>query len=377
MDYFFSTKQLSVGYNGKPLIKDIEIRLQKGRILTLIGPNGSGKSTILRSITKQLKTIYGAVYIDGRSIGDMTNRNLSYQVSVVLTGRMRTELMTCQEVVETGRYPYTGILGILSEEDHAQVRAAMELVNVADLKDRDFMQISDGQRQRVLLARAICQQPQIIVLDEPTSFLDIRYELELLDTLRQMARERGIAVIMSLHELDLAQRISDDVMCVKGEYISHYGSAQEIFQRGLIHELYDLEDGSYNPLFGSLEMKRPQGEPRLFVIAGGGTGIEVYRALQKRQIPFFTGILHENDIDYQVARDLAAGVIAERSFSRITEAVYARALDKVRTCDTVLNCLSGYGEMNVQNRLFYEQALALGCRAAISVEALEGYKYSV
>ena len=119
------------------------------------------------------------------------------------------------------------------------------------------MCISDGQRQRVLLARAICQQPEILVLDEPTSYLDIRYELELLDILRDMAEERGITIILSLHNLSLAQRVSDDVMCVKGETISHYGSAEEIFQRNLIHELYGLTDGSYNPVFGSVEMKRP------------------------------------------------------------------------------------------------------------------------
>lgn len=370
MDYFFSTQQLTVGYNGKPLIRDIGIRLPKGRILTLIGPNGAGKSTILRSITKHLKNIAGTVYIGGRSISDMTDRDLACRVSVVLTERLRTELMTCEKIVEAGRYPYTGALGILSDTDKTAVREAMALVNVADLRDRDFMQISDGQRQRVLLARAICQQPEIIVLDEPTSYLDIRYELELLDILRDMARERGITVILSLHELSLAQRVSDDVLCVKGAYISHYGSAREIFRRDLIHELYDLTDGSYNPIFGSTEMKRPPGTPRLFVIAGGGTGIEVYRTLQKKRIPFITGILNENDIDYQVARDLASEVISERSFHPISDGVYAHALEKLRACDTVLNCLTEYGQMNLKNRLLFEEAKALGCKVITDAEGL-------
>ena len=120
----------------------------------------------------------------------------------------------------------------------------------------------------VLLARAICQEPQIIVLDEPTSFLDVRYQLELLCILRNLAKARDIAVIMSLHELDLAQKISDIVVCVKGEHIAHYGTPQEIFRREIIHPLYDLSNGSYNPLFGSVEMGRPQGEPYIFVIAG-------------------------------------------------------------------------------------------------------------
>jgi iron complex transport system ATP-binding protein len=370
MEYFFYTKQLTVGYNGKPLIRDIEIRLNKGQILTLIGPNGSGKSTILKSVTKHLKSIYGTVYIDNRSIDDMSNRDMSYKVAVVLTEKLRTELMTCEDVVATGRYPYTGMLGILSEQDHLQVRSAMELVNAWDLRDRDFTEVSDGQRQRILLARAICQEPQIIVLDEPTSFLDVRYELELLNILRAMAEERDITVVMSLHELDMAQKVSDLVMCVKGEYITHFGSPREIFRRELIGELYELSNGSYNPLFGSFEMERPKGEPQVFVIAGGGTGIAEYRTLQKKRIPFATGILHENDIDYQIACDLASEVFFEKSFERIGEDVYQSALRRLKSCGTVINCLNGYGEMNEKNKELYEMAVSMGLKIVKSADAL-------
>lgn len=359
-DYYFTTRQLSVGYDGKPLIRDIEIRLRKGEILTLIGPNGAGKSTILKSITKYLKTVYGAVYIDGRSLSDMSNRDLSYLVTVVLTEKPKTELMTCWDVAATGRYPYTGTLGILSEEDRAYVREAMEMVNTWELRDLDFSRTSDGQRQRVLLARAICQQPQIIVLDEPTSFLDIRYELELLDLLRDMAKQRDIAVIMSLHELAMAQKVSDTVMCVKGETITHYGPPAQIFKRELIHELYSLDNGSYNPLFGSLEMARPEGEPRVFVVAGGGSGIPEYRRLQRSRTSFATGILHKNDVDYQVARDLAAEVICEEAFEAISEDSYRRALKQLESCDTLINCLSKYGTYNEKNRHLCEAARRMG-----------------
>lgn len=370
MEYFFRTSRLAVGYNGKPLIRDIEIRLQKGQILTLIGPNGSGKSTILKSITKHLKSIYGTVYIDNRSIDDMSNRDMSYQVAVVLTERLRTELMTCEDVVATGRYPYTGLLGILSQQDKLQVRKAMELVNAWELKEREFTRISDGQRQRILLARAICQEPQIIVLDEPTSFLDVRYKLELLGILRAMAEERGITVVLSLHELEMAQKVSDLVMCVKGEYITHFGNPQEIFKRELIGELYELSNGSYNPLFGSFEMERPRGEARVFVIAGGGTGIDQYRTLQKKRIPFVTGILHENDIDYQIACDLASEVFFERSFERIGENAYQSALQRLKSCDAVISCLKSYGEMNQKNKELSEAAASRGLKILESADAL-------
>ena len=362
MEAFFSTSELSVGYNGKPLIHDIEMRLAKGRILTLIGPNGSGKSTILKTITKYLESLHGTVFIGGRALSAMTSGELAQQVSVVLTARMKTERMTCEDVVETGRYPYTGKLGILSTRDHVAVENAMALVHATALRDQSFMQISDGQRQRVLLARAIAQEPQIIVLDEPTTFLDIHYKLELMDILRMLARDKGIAVIVSLLELDMAERIADDVRCVKGETIAHYGAAEDIFQEDLIHELYDLDNGSFNPLFGSLEMAKPTGEPRLFVIAGGGTGIPAYRLLQQRRIPFITGILHENDVDYQVDKALASEVIAERAFQSISDGTFQLACDKLGDCTAVLNCLDEYGEMNLRNKVLLEKALTRGCR---------------
>lgn len=370
MEPFFQTKKLTVGYDGIPLIRDIEIHLGKGQILTLIGPNGSGKSTILKSITKHLKTICGTVYIGKRCIEDMSNRDLSHQVAVVLTEKLKTELMTCEDVVATGRYPYTGMLGILSEHDRFQIRNAMELVNTWELRNRDFSEISDGQRQRLLLARAICQEPQIIVLDEPTSFLDVRYKLELLNILRTMAREKNITIIMSLHELDLAQKISDLVMCVKGVFVTHYGSPRQIFQRDCISELYDLSAGSYNPLFGSFEMARPEGPAKIFVIAGGGTGIPEFRALQKKRIPFVTGILHENDIDYQLARDLATEVFFEKSFEPISEGIYKNALQRMESCDIVMNCLRHYGEMNKRNQELYETALSMGLTAIENAEDL-------
>ena len=229
-----------MGYDGKPLIREINIQLKKGEILTLIGPNGAGKSTILKSITRQLATISGTVYLDKEKMAKMTNKEVSQKLAVVLTERMRPELMTCEDIVATGRYPYTGTLGILSAEDKTKVKKSMETVHAWDLKDRDFTAISDGQRQRILLARAICQEPEIIVLDEPTSFLDIRHKLELLTILKQMVLDHQLTVIMSLHELDLAQKISDKVICVHGEYIEKYGAPEEIFTSEYIRKLYGI-----------------------------------------------------------------------------------------------------------------------------------------
>ena len=252
---YLETKDLVVGYDGKPLINDVNIQLHAGEILTLIGPNGAGKSTILKSIVGYLDSIGGAVFISGRPVSELSAHELSLELSVMLTERMRTELLTCADIVETGRYPYTGRLGILADEDRQKVREAMDMVHVWDLRDRDFMQISDGQRQRIMLARAIAQEPHIIMLDEPTNYLDIHYQIELLNVLRRLVRTRDVAVIMSLHELPLARKVSDYVMCIKGDCVCAQGTADEIFTADIINELYDLEPGVFDPISGNIRLE--------------------------------------------------------------------------------------------------------------------------
>ena len=346
---YFHTKDLAVGYNGHALIHDINIQVEKGKILTLIGPNGSGKSTILKSITRHLSKICGQVYIDRQEIYAWSARELARQVAVVLTDRIHPELMTCEEVVAMGRYPYTNALGKLTPHDKEIVAQAMERVHALDLAERDFSTLSDGQRQRIMLARAICQEPEIIVLDEPTAYLDIRHKIELLDILREMAHEKGITVIMSLHEIDLATKISDYLLCVKGETISAFGPPEDILAEGGIDRLYDIQHGSYNLLFGSVELTKPAGEPQVFVVGGGGMGVECYRALQKRQIPFAAGILFANDVDYQVAWELSDHVVVAPAFEPMTEEYYRQAAEMMCRCQYVMDAGTPIGTLNSMN----------------------------
>lgn len=364
-DYYVYTQNMAVGYGKKPLIENIEIRLRRGEILTLIGPNGAGKSTILKSITRQLALLGGTVYLDGTSMDSMTDKEAAKKLAVVMTERMRTELMTCEDVVATGRYPYTGKLGILGKEDRQKVREALELVHAQELSNCDFAQISDGQRQRILLARAICQEPEAIVLDEPTSFLDIRHKMELLTILKEMVQEKKLAVVMSLHELDLAQKISDQVICVHGNTIEKYGRPEEIFTSAYIEELYGMTKGSYNAEFGCLEMERREGQPRVFVIGGGGSGIPIYRRLQREGIPFAAGVIHENDVDYPVAKALAGEVFVQKAFEPIEEKTLEQAASCLETCEKVFCPLEVFGTMNEGNlrlrRLAEQAGLICAC----------------
>ena len=255
-----------------------------------------------------------------------------------------------------GRYPYTNLFGHLTEQDKAAVQEALERVHALDLAGRDFATLSDGQRQRILLARALCQEPEVIVLDEPTAYLDIRYKIELLDILREMAQQKQLTVILSLHEIDLAMKISDYLLCVKGETIASFGTPEEVLQNHVIEQLYGMEAGSYNLLFGSVELPKPEGEPKVFVIAGAGCGIPVYRALQKKGIPFATGILFENDVDFQVARALSSCVVSASAFEEITDEQYRKAAKLVLQCRAIIDAGAPIGTGNLKNRQLLQLA---------------------
>ncbi len=347
MGGYLELQHLFVGYNKKPVISDLCVEIPKGEIIALIGPNGAGKSTILKSLSRNLPMIGGRVVLDGKDLTTYSYKELSCKMAVILTDRIKAELMTCRDIVSTGRYPYTGRLGILTDEDERIVTEAMEAVHAAGIGSKDFNAISDGQRQRILLARAICQEPEIILLDEPTSFLDVRHKLELLSLLTSMARKKNITVITSLHEIDLAEKVADRIITVKGEEIFGCGEPKEIFEEENIRKLYEIDNGFFDPVFGNIELQKPQGDvPKVFVIAGGGTGIPVYRELQKKNIPFATGILHKNDVDYQLARLLAAEVICEEAFCEIGEEALERAKQVMGRCESVIDTGCPVGPMN-------------------------------
>lgn len=358
--YYFSAEAMSVGYQGNPLIKNINIAIQKGEIVTLIGPNGAGKSTILKSIARQLELLGGMVFLDGSSLMQISRQTLAQQMAVMLTDKVRTEMMTCRDVVAAGRYPYTGRFGMLTERDLEIVEEAMTLVHVADLRNQDFSKISDGQKQRVLLARAICQQPQIIILDEPTSYLDVRYKLEFLSVLQGLCKQKGMTVIMSLHELELAERISDRLICIKGDKVDRFGTPGEVFVQGYIRRLYEISAGNYDEENGMLELEPPKGSADVFVIAGGGTGRMVYRRLQKEGKAFMTGILYPYDLDFPVARALAAEVVTAESFEPVPVSLLEQAKSRLAFCHTVICCKETFGSLEQYNQELLDFAKEIG-----------------
>ena len=259
-EFFCEAQGLAIGYGKAPLARDIALGAKRGQVLALIGPNGAGKSTLLKTLAGQLAPMGGTVLLDGQDLTAYTGSGRAQKLALMLPHTRRTELTTCFEFASAGRTPYTGRLGILSDADRRAVQDAMALVGAAHLADRDFNCISDGQRQRILLARAICQQPEIILLDEPTSFLDIKGKIELLTILQQLAHQQGLAVIVSLHELDMAQKIADAVVCVSPQGVSGVLTPQAAFAPENIQALYGLTAAQYETVFGPVRPAKPRFE---------------------------------------------------------------------------------------------------------------------
>lgn len=359
-DVILSTEKLSVGYGSRCVVRDIDLRVCGGEVLCLIGPNGAGKSTLLKTLIRRIPPLSGGITLCGEALGHMTDRDLARTSAAVLTGRPEPELALCEEVVAMGRYPYTGRLGILSDADRRVIRTCMDMTETADLAAEDFSRISDGQRQRVLLARALCQEPKLLIMDEPTSFLDIRHKLEFLHLLRRLVAERNLAVVMSMHELDLAQRFVDRLACLRDGIIDRVDTPEALFRGDTIRSLFSVERGSFDPLFGTAEPERNDAPPRIFVIGGGGNGIPLYRRLARQGIPFAAGVLPENDLDAPVAAALASVVITDSENEPVSAASVDRALQVLRRCEAVYCTQENFGTVNRENRRLLDAAGELG-----------------
>lgn len=243
-------KDLAVGYDKKPLISDISLLVKQGKIVALIGPNGAGKSTILKTVAGMLAAVGGSILIDGKSLSDIIPEERAKTMSVMMTGRRDAEYATCFDVVSVGRYQFTGVLGRLGSKDTKAVEEALEKVGAGELRDMLYANLSDGQKQRVLLARALVQEPEVMILDEPTSFLDIGYKLEFADKLKALVREKSIGVLMAMHELELVRSIADVIACVsKDGTLDRVGTPEEVFQTEYIESLFGIKRGELEKLY--------------------------------------------------------------------------------------------------------------------------------
>jgi iron complex transport system ATP-binding protein len=246
------TDNLSVGYDARTVVGDIDIKAYSGQIICLIGPNGSGKSTILRTLSGMLAPVHGAVYIGKTAMDRITRTELARYMSVVLTDRLNLQMTSAFDVAAMGRTPHTGFFGQLTANDVRIVDECLQTVGAAELAERDYMSLSDGEKQKVLIARALAQDPKLIILDEPTSHLDVKHKVEVLQILNRLADERGVTILLALHDVDMAMQNCRLVMLVKNGRIIAQGRPEEVISGDSMRELFDMTDAQFDCLLGSL-----------------------------------------------------------------------------------------------------------------------------
>lgn len=232
---------LSIGYGKHTVVSDINATLNSGRLTCLLGRNGVGKSTLLRTLAGFIPPIAGKIYIQGTPLERLSHQELAEKISVVLTERMDIRNLTATELVGLGRTPYTGFWGVLSDEDHKIVSKSMQLVGIEQLAERNISSLSDGERQKVMIAKALAQQTPIIILDEPTAFLDFQSKVDTLRLLAQLAHELDKTVFLSIHDIELALQITDAIWLLDDQQKLHTGTTTQLIENGTLRHFIESE----------------------------------------------------------------------------------------------------------------------------------------
>ncbi|MGJ0204764.1 ATP-binding cassette domain-containing protein [Leucobacter sp. gxy201] len=235
------TEALSVGYGERTILADLDIAFAAGRVTSIVGANGSGKSTLLRSCARLLKPSRGSVLLDGRAVDALPTKALARRLGLLPQHPIAPEGITVADLVGRGRHPHQGALSRWSAADYAAVASALEATRLGDLVDRPVDELSGGQRQRVWIAMALAQQTGILLLDEPTTYLDVAHQIEILDLVRTLNRDRGTTVVMVLHDLNLAARYSDELIALRDGSVRAAGDPRSVLDEALVREVFGLE----------------------------------------------------------------------------------------------------------------------------------------
>lgn len=240
-----SCKDLTTGYSSKKggtkqISDNLNASMNKGEIISLIGPNGSGKTTLIRTLTGIQPPLKGEVYINNRNIITLSPEEKAKTLSVVLTTPIQAGNLTAFDIVALGRYPYTNWAGTLTEDDEKTVLDALKSAGAEDLKNNFIHELSDGERQKVMIARAIAQDPEIMVLDEPTAFLDLPHKIETMRVLKEVAHNCGRTILLSTHDLNLAIRCSDRLWIIKKDGSFNSGTPEDLILSGELESAFNM-----------------------------------------------------------------------------------------------------------------------------------------
>ncbi len=329
METVLQIKNLTTGYTSKQskaiVTAHINAELHKGELVCLIGPNGAGKSTLMRTISGAQKPLNGEVFLNGQDIYSIPPKQLAKRLSLVLTERVSAGMLSAYEVIALGRYPHTNWSGKLSQDDHRIIQEAVEMAGAQELVDRSLSELSDGERQKIMVARAFAQEPEVMILDEVTAFLDLPRRVEIMKLLRNMASQSGKSILLSTHDMDLALRGSDRIWLIPKGGDLHIGSPEDLVLNGTFEAAFRSEGINFDRQSGSFNIHT---EYDLSVSIVGGDQESIYwtqRAMERAGIKVEpnvnTRVIIENTEDHQFWKFVDED--HEKSFDSIHELVLA------------------------------------------------------
>jgi iron complex transport system ATP-binding protein len=366
----FKIHDIECSYGSHQVLKGVNFEVAPGSFLGIIGPNAAGKSTLLKAITAALKPTQGVVYFRGKDLNKLSRRDLAKQVAVVPQDTEVNFPFTVLEVVMMGRHPHLGRFIHESEQDFEIVRQAMESAHCWHLRDRNALELSGGERQKVILARALAQEPQIILLDEPIAHLDLSAQLEVLNLLKEMNSYHGVTVIAILHDLNLAAQFSKQLIMLSQGRIFQAGTPEEVLTAENIKGVYNTDVLVIrHPLTGvpQIVILPATGEfsvssslPWVHLICGGGGGGALLGQLSRLGCHVSAGVINIQDTDWDVGHALGIELVEEKPFSSISSQSYEANLQMAKKADVVFLLETPFGCGNIFNAQVLEPLLADG-----------------
>jgi cobalamin transport system ATP-binding protein len=365
---------VSAGYGEAPVVHDVSIDVARGAITGLIGPNGSGKTTLVRVASRGLPPRSGSVRVCGLDPYAISAKHAARLLAVVPQDLAPAFSYSVLEMVLMGRSPYLSAWGGSGPEDWAQVRRAMAAANVQHLADRSLTDLSGGERQRVILAQALAQDAPVLLLDEPTTHLDLRHIVETLSLVRALVREQGRAVLAIFHDLNLAAAYCDRVVALDAGRVVASGPPGAVITRGLVRDVFGVE-AEVSPAGSAgrpsvvvappVALDRPSGARRAHVVGGAGRGAAVMRLLAERGFEVTVGVLHAGDTDEAVAERLNMQRVTVPPFSEIDDRSTTDCRALIREASILVVCDPPVGPGNLANLYLSLEAARSGTRTVM------------
>ncbi len=352
-------EHVTLGYGERDVIKDFSCVIEEGEFVSLIGPNGSGKSTLIHAITGMLQCKSGNIYIKGKSIKELTSRQRAQITAVVPQNFQVNFAFKAKEIVAMGRHPFLKRMQSETEEDYRIIDEALAETGTLHLRERKVTQLSGGERQRIIISSALAQQPQLLIVDEPTNHLDIQYNLEVMQLMRRLNKEKGITIFAVLHDINMASRFSDRIIVLNnGEKIED-GKARDIIKEDILKPVYKIDlVVRDNPLTDAAEIvalrsnktaKRMTNGKKMHIICGGGSGGYWLEHFHNKGWDVSCGVLNVNDSDYELSRSLGIDVVSEKPYCDISDEAYNANVRVMEEADVVLLADLDVGHSNLKN----------------------------